>query len=118
VPLTPHPPFLLPQLLHLCRTHPRSVGPSPLPLHRPETAIYLYSASNSGPRYMNHQHFMRPFLRRALTWAFAENKRRQVSCSGIAGPLQLIVAQQAHAAVAAGENGPQLMAGAADASAL
>jgi len=27
---------------------------------------------------MNHQHFMRPFLKRALTWAFAESKRRQV----------------------------------------
>ncbi len=27
---------------------------------------------------MNHQHFMRPFLKRALAWAFAESKRRQV----------------------------------------
>jgi hypothetical protein len=74
---------------------------------------------------MNHQHFMRPFLRRALTWAFAEGKRRQVSCSDIAGQLELIVAQPMHAAVAAGENAvaagesaPQLLAGAADASAL
>jgi hypothetical protein len=69
---------------------------------------------------MNHQHFMRPFLRRALTWAFAEGKRRQVSCSDIAGRLQLIVAQQAHAAVAADQDAPQLMAAAAaaDASAL
>ena len=28
--------------------------------------------------YMNHQHFMRPFLKRALSWAFAERKRLQV----------------------------------------
>ncbi len=67
---------------------------------------------------MNHQHFMRPFLRRALTWAFAEGRRRKVSCSNIAGRLQLIVAQQANAAVATGEDAPQLTAAAADASAL
>jgi hypothetical protein len=40
--------------------------------------LFLSAAAHSSASYMNHQHFMRPFLKRALAWAFAESKRRQV----------------------------------------
>jgi hypothetical protein len=67
---------------------------------------------------MNHQHFMRPFLRRALTWAFAEGKRRQVRCFHATEMWGLNVSRQVHAVVAAGEDGRQNEAAAANASAL